>query len=140
MDAEEHWEIAAIADALEDWASAPFRRARRRPTKRLRSQAVGIPLARCASCGALAEWHDAAAKDSMAFCDQCVPRGCTCRIIDCEQDIAGRLVLEERPNGQTFVWTAYDGPEPRQELDGFGRMLPCLEWDHYPGGFPRAPS
>lgn len=138
MTGEEHWEVASLADAFDEWATAPCRRGRRRPTKRLRLRTTRIQLAPCMGCGAVAEWHYTPSGPAMDYCDNCVPRGCTCRIIDEDQHIEGRTVIEAGPDGEEFVWTVYDRQMPREETDGFGRKLPCIEWEFYSGGFPRA--
>lgn len=135
MSGEEHWEVAAFADAFDDWASAPFRRTRRQSSKRLRFVAASIKLARCMNCGALAEWDYVAGKP-MHYCDACVPRGCECRIVEADQHIIGETVFELGPDGEQWVRTRYDGPVPRQETDSLGRELPCIEWYFYAGGFP----
>lgn len=130
---DEHGDVASFADALEDWASAQ-RRLGRRPPRRLRLRAASIRLARCMRCGALAEWDYI--PSGLHYCDACVPRGCDCQIVDKDVDAKARTVFEKRPDGETYVWTEYDGPEPQQYLDSFGRRLPCIEFDFYPGGFP----
>ena len=51
-------------------------------------------------------------------CDQCVPRGCSCNIIYCDElDDEGfpKPVLDESNN---YV----------EETDQQGRLLPCCEW------------
>jgi len=135
---EEHWEIASLADAFEDWPSASYHRGRKRSPKRLRLQATGIGLARCERCGAVAEWHYIPAGGPGARCDRCVSRNCTCRVIVEDSDIASQTRIEPEPDRQELVWTVYDAQTPRQGLDSFGRELPCIEWEFYPGGVPRS--
>lgn len=68
----------------------------------------------CYECGKKATWHytpsgelDNAARN---ICDQCVPRGCECRV---------------------------DHDTGLHESDAKGRELPCVEYDPYPYGYPR---
>lgn len=136
MTGEEHWEVASLTDAFEDWAAAPFRRKRRGQTKRLRFRATSIDLARCELCGARAEWRYIPMGGPDARCDDCVSRGCSCRIIADDSHIEGRTIIESGPSGHELVWAVYGGEVPREELDSFGRKLPCIEWEFYAGGFP----
>jgi hypothetical protein len=72
-------------------------------------------LARCAACGRhAAEWYYEPAGHERAFCDDCVPRGCECNIMD--SNITGEVVVEP-PNaeGVQLVWTDFGGIEPEHE-------------------------
>lgn len=73
-------------------------------------------------CGALATWDYAPAPigRSRAFCDDCVPRGCSCNAIGYPYD-------EDMDE--------YTGEE-EQERDERGRLLPCIEYDFDENGWP----
>lgn len=78
-------------------------------------------IARCA-CGKLATWHymPSCSDDCDGFycectrgmCDECVPRGCSCNLIDGS---------ENSTSDEEF-------------RDDLGRLLPCCEWDEEPHG------
>lgn len=69
--------------------------------------------AKCQTCGALAVWELAPADSFGEYCDDCVPRGCSCNVID------------------------YDDPRPDapQHTDEQDRLLPCCEFWRWPDGF-----
>lgn len=68
----------------------------------------------CQTCGAVAIWEYAPSDGSGFYCDTCVPRGCSCNVLD------------------------YDDPRPDapQETDMQGRLLPCVEYECWPEGVP----
>lgn len=61
------------------------------------------------NCNRIAEWLLMSAED-VCYCDECVPRGCSCNI---QYDIDG---IDE------------------ELTDEYGRYLPCIEYDYYPYG------
>lgn len=71
-------------------------------------------LAKCSQCGALAVWEYMPGDAVHEYCDQHVPRGCSCN---------------RSYNPATDEW---DGPEDRDEQ---GRLLPCCEYWFTPQGF-----
>lgn len=80
-------------------------------------------LAKCQVCGAQAVWELAPADSFGEFCDEHVPRGCSCNVIYRGPD------EEPRYDEQGL-------PIQEQERDERGRLLPCCEYDFYPEGFP----
>lgn len=72
--------------------------------------------ARCQICSQLAVWEYGPSDGTGAYCDACIPRGCSCNIID------------------------YGGKSRRQHRDSRGRLLPCCEYDFRPDGLPRRDS
>jgi hypothetical protein len=79
-----------------------------------------VSEAKCSVCGAKAVWEYMPADGIGEYCDQHVPRGCSCN---------------RSFNPETDDW---DGPEPRDES---GRLQPCCEYWFTPEGFePTDPS
>lgn len=74
--------------------------------------------AKCMKCDALAVWELAPADSYGEYCDDCVPRGCSCN---------------REFNPKTNHW---DGPQRRDER---GRLLPCCEYSWEPEGFTPSP-
>jgi len=74
---------------------------------------------KCMVCNALATWIYMPSDSNGNYCDDCVPRGCSCNI-DCDEE--GRLILDE--TGEEFV----------QYKDEQGRLLPCCEYDFFEEG------
>jgi hypothetical protein len=68
------------------------------------------------ACGAPAVWQLAPADSYGEYCDDCVPRGCSCNIIDIGNPRARK-----------------------QHRDKRGRLLPCCEYDFDENGFPPDP-
>ena len=74
-----------------------------------------VDLAQCQNCGKLAVWDYAPSGGIGEYCDDCVPRGCSCNIIE------------------------WDDPRAlEQHKDELGRLLPCAEYWFMADGF--APS
>lgn len=75
-------------------------------------------------CGKLAVWNYLPAKENEQsyYCDDCVPRGCSC-------------------NHELKENIDYDSPEAQkpenyiERLDNKGRKLPCCEYVYEPEGF-----
>lgn len=66
----------------------------------------------------MAVWFDMAGYDSDFFCDDCVPRGCSCNVEPIDGDIF---------NLNPVNW--------RQNKDSLGRLLPCCEFSYSEDGF-----
>lgn len=71
----------------------------------------------CATCGALATWNYGPIwygpdEPPHSFCDEHVPRGCSCNLTDPQ-----------------------DATSTEQDRDEQGRLLPCVEYDFDPDGF-----
>lgn len=74
-------------------------------------------LARCMTCGNLAVWELVPSDSYGEYCDACVPRGCSCNLID------------------------FANPKARkQHRDDKGRLLPCCEYWFWEEGFPASPK
>ena len=74
-------------------------------------------LARCMTCGNLAVWELVPSDSYGEYCDSCVPRGCSCNVID------------------------FANPKARkQHRDDEGRLLPCCEYWFWEEGFPASPK
>jgi hypothetical protein len=110
-----------------------------RPLRRLAQWARWTLLPRsletCIECGAPAQWNYVPAGPRADCCDECVPRGCDCNIID--SAITGTTVTETDANGVELVWTDYGDVEPEQRRDKRGGLLPCCDYDFYRWGWPR---
>lgn len=67
----------------------------------------------CQNCDKLAVWHYAPSGGTGNYCDLCVPRGCSCNVID------------------------FDDPSPdaEQHTDDQHRLLPCCEYDYNEDGW-----
>lgn len=74
---------------------------------------LASPLATCQKCGAMAVWEMAPCDSFGEYCDDCVPRGCSCNTVDFPATDVGEEHRDER-----------------------GRLLPCCEYDFLPDGFP----
>jgi len=72
-----------------------------------------LAVCRHSNCDAVAVWKLAPADSFGEWCDEHVPRGCSCNLID----------FEDRR------------PEAPQVTDELGRLLPCIEYDFMPEGF-----
>lgn len=68
--------------------------------------------ATCEVCGALAVWQWAPADSFGDYCDDHVPRGCSCNAVD------------------------FEDPSGPQHLDEWGRLRPCVEIEFDADGFP----
>jgi hypothetical protein len=71
------------------------------------------PLAKCQKCGKLAVWEYAPSDGVGSYCDECVPRGCSCNVIDHRDE----------------------SPDAEQDRDELGRLMPCVEYWFWPDGF-----
>ena len=75
----------------------------------------------------------------MDYCDGCVPRGCSCNVVD--RTISAEIVIDPPDvNGVQLVWTNYDGTEPEQYRDDRGRLLPCCEFEFNQWGWRKWPE
>lgn len=81
-------------------------------------------------CGNLATWLYMPADEctESAFCDDCVPRGCSCNIYE--------VAFFGFPNGREELdWKWNDEAHIcYEELDN-GKQLPCCEYDYDKDGF-----
>ena len=68
---------------------------------------------KCLKCNAIAAWVYMPGDSNYSYCDNCVPRGCSCNF-ECDEN--GNLIFDK------------DG-KPIQFLDDQGRPLPCCEYD-----------
>lgn len=68
------------------------------------------------TCTKMAVWFYLPGKEDIYYCDDCVPRGCTCR-------------------GYQEVFDEDSPDEWEEELDSEGRALPCVEYDYDENGF-----
>lgn len=89
----------------------------------------------CCKCGAPTKWvygpsNERELKDNF-FCDDCVPRGCSCNVVyhlfD-EDEKYEDLEPELDDNGLPIPYLDTDG-SPMQHKDAQGRKLPCIEYD-----------
>jgi hypothetical protein len=76
-------------------------------------QAVSTSTRAVCKCGAPAVWEMAPCDSFGEYCDECVPRGCSC-------------------NAKSYPYKAGGA----QHRDDRGRLLPCVEFDYWPEGFP----
>lgn len=67
--------------------------------------------AKCEVCGELAQWEYAPCGSVGEYCDEHVPRGCSCNAID------------------------FEDPNSSEYRDEQGRLLPCIEYDFFALGF-----
>ena len=68
--------------------------------------------ASCEKCGRMAVWEYMPSDGDGIFCDDCVPRGCSCNVIDWEDP----------------------SPNPEQHRDDLGRLIPCCEYWFFEDG------
>ena len=89
------------------------------------SAEINAILVKC-ECGAVATSVYAPSSDNPHpyYCDDCVPRGCSCRIESTE--------FPPPPHCLNIKW---HGRDRYELLDEMGRSCPCVEYDHYPDGF-----
>lgn len=68
----------------------------------------------CYKCPKPAVWEYAPTTDRLDvfFCDDCVPRGCSCNVID------------------------FEDPDSPEQTDEQGRLLPCCEYWYNSLGYP----
>ncbi|WP_206932657.1 hypothetical protein [Roseococcus thiosulfatophilus] len=91
---------------------------------------------RCMDCGEAAVWYYLPADAKAQYCDDCVPRGCDCRILPEDDHLRVESTLETNAQGEIIFRKVYPpGREPRQETDALGRQLPCVEYLFNPEGF-----
>lgn len=66
-------------------------------------------MPKCSLCIKDAEWHYAPStkRRDLYFCDRCVPRGCSCNVVDLD---------DNNTNAEQF-------------RDAENRLLPCVEYD-----------
>lgn len=74
---------------------------------------------KCMKCEAMATWFYMPSDSVGCYCDDCVPRGCSCNFA-CDED--GNLILDK--NKEDFV----------EFKDDKGRLLPCCEYDFFEDG------
>ena len=78
------------------------------------------------NCGKIATWLYLPSAVFMC-CDDCVPRGCTCNQYSYSE------FEPEGTEGLDWKQSEFDGFW--EELDGFGRQLPCIEWTYKENGW-----
>ena len=69
------------------------------------------------------------------WCDDCVPRGCTCNMYSIKEEYRNKPEGEE---GVDWQWVEEEGYEPNtywQNIDEKGRAYPCCEYDYEEEGF-----
>lgn len=82
---------------------------------------------RCSKCGNIAKWYYMPSTSGRRFyCDECVPRGCSCNTYSIEED--GEPVCEKN-----FVWINKELGE-YEYLDRDGKREPCCEYDYDENG------
>jgi hypothetical protein len=126
--------VIDFADRIYCEVMHPIREARKRARWVLFRQSLEI----CSDCGAAAaQWYHVPASNQFYRCDDCIPRGCTCQIID--SSIRGETIVEP-PNddGDVFIWTDFGGIEPAQHQDERGRLLPCIDFTFDRWGWPKS--
>lgn len=64
---------------------------------------------KCDKCPKMAVWEYAPSDGDRAYCEDCVPRGCSCNVID---------------------WESEDESDANQRRDDEGRIYPCCEYDY----------
>lgn len=106
-----------------------------------------LPLkCKCSICGKTATWiYLPSTNYRQMYCDDCVPRGCTCNVEDVET-----LPVEDKTN--TIWWSKSDYENGRfekfskskrknsfyyEKLDEKGRRNPCCEFDYDANGINR---
>ena len=75
-------------------------------------------------CGKMAQWMYMPSDDGNDpyYCDNCVPRGCSCQ--------------EEFVNEDDYLKEILTGDEPMvSRIDEKGRLLPCCEFEYSKEGF-----
>jgi hypothetical protein len=72
---------------------------------------------KCLKCGALATWIYMPIYHDYSYCDDCVPRGCSCNFT--LTDDCSFLIIDGE-----FI----------EDLDDKGRKLPCCEYDFFEEG------
>ena len=81
-------------------------------------------------CGKMAQWDYAPTTSGTwnpFFCDECVPRGCSCNDdYDCEDMPIKETIEWYNKNGMKWEWIE-EGVSIRH-LDEKGRKLPCCEY------------
>lgn len=75
----------------------------------------------CNKCNRIAVWHYAPSDGKGNYCDDCVPRGCSCNII------IEQFEMSELPSPLNL--------ESIEAIDKFGRLFPCCEYDYNVKGF-----
>lgn len=92
-------------------------------------------LCGCIKCGKIAEWFGPSDSEE-DYCDDCVPRGCSCNVID--KNIAATLVIDPPDeSGRELIWMDYGGLVPEQHRDERGRLLPCADYSYFRHGLKR---
>lgn len=74
---------------------------------------------KCFGCDAIAVWLYMPTESNTGFCDDCVPRGCSCNFViddDCNP------IIDD---------TTGDYVQCRDDL---GRLIPCCEYDYFEDG------
>lgn len=85
-----------------------------------------LRIHRCCHCNKDAAWYyEPSCSGRRFYCDDCVPRGCTCNY--------EYVVYEGEPKDDNFIW--HDKEHGIYEtLDEKGRRYPCCEYDFSPVG------
>ena len=116
-----------------------FTRPGRELVKRARWTLLPHTIVQCMKCPKPAQWEHAPAGSKGEYCEDCVPRGCSCNVID--RNLRAETIIDPPDaNGVQLVWTDYGGIEPEQYRDERGRLLPCCDYDFYRWGWRHRPD
>ena len=85
-------------------------------------------------CGNIATWlymPCSSSKENPFYCDDCVPRGCSCNNTSLKEDYAQQEIEGNDKNGYNYkIENDYIIP-----LDEQGREFPCSEYDYDEDGY-----
>lgn len=107
---------------------------------------------RCSQCNNIATWEKMSSGKYAFFCDECVPRGCTCNVFNIEEDgipsSECRSIMwwdkkdyEQYIKSGLFINGSISCKKPSEEsfyyeyLDTSNRRQPCCEYDYSEYGF-----
>jgi len=99
------------------------------------------------NCGSEAKWlyMPSSSMENPFFCDDCVPRGCSCNIYHIDSNAYFHLknpwdlINPELPDGvegTDWIWINDEKTEWCR-LDLKGRRFPCCEYDYEPEGYEK---
>jgi len=90
-------------------------------------------------CGKTATWvylpYSSVKTDSPYYCDECVPRGCTCNYENILE-----LAYEEATGEEGKDWHWVEKDKTWERLDDSGKPYPCCEYDYEKEGFDELKS
>lgn len=104
---------------------------------------------KCCCCGKPATWLylPTTDRDDIAFCDDCVPRGCNCNVHSIKEVYASPEWIEELKQNPNVKWYTEEGMKKGEytdkyqsdsvyveEFDEKGRRFPCCEYVHDENG------